>query len=56
MNTSSSDEDSEDNQNEDEDLIGNVAFVSYLSINVCYDMQKKTNMLQQKLFTITTIQ
>ena len=35
MNNSSSDEDSEDNQNEEEDLVGNVAFVGYLSTNIC---------------------
>ena len=43
MNTSQSDEDSEDYQNEEEDLVGNVAFAGYLSTNVCSHMQKKTN-------------
>ena len=43
MNTSWSDEGSENSQNEEEDLIGNVAFFGYLSNNVCSLMQKKTD-------------
>ena len=43
MNTSWSDEDSEDNQNKEEDLIGNVAFTNYLFNNVCSLIQKMIN-------------
>ena len=41
------DEDSEDSQNEEEDLIGNVTFASYLSTNVCSHMQKRQIILHR---------
>ena len=41
MNTSWSDEDSEDSQNEKEDLVSNVDFTGYLLNNVYSLMQKK---------------
>ena len=42
-NSSWSDENSEDSQNEEEDLVGNVVFVGYVFTNVCSHMQKKTD-------------
>ena len=45
MNTLWSDEDSEDSQNKEEDLVGNVTFPDYLSTNICSHMQKKKIML-----------
>ena len=42
MNTSSSDEDSEDSQNEEKDLVGDVAFAGYLSTSVCSVTLKET--------------
>ena len=55
MNTAWSDEDSEDNQNDEKDLLGNVAFVGYLS-NIVLTYIKRQIMLQQKLFIVITIQ
>ena len=43
MYSSWSDGDSEDSQNKEEDHVGNVAFASYLSNNICSLMQKKTD-------------
>ena len=57
INTSWHDEDSKDSQNDEEDLLCKVVFAGYLSTNVCFHGQEKTNhMLQQKLFIVTIIQ
>ena len=48
MNTSWSDEDSKDSQNKEEDLVGNVAFASYLSNKSCSLTQKKTDYVATK--------